>query len=64
MVLPDDRHKNFMLIDSDHKFRCYPETIEQGLGALSAQGGAHGVLLENGTTVLPAWSFFSLIRRA
>ena len=64
MVLPNDHHRNFMEIDSDHKFRCYPKTVEDALDALNgAEGPVKGELIENGRTVVDNWSFFSLIRR-
>lgn len=64
-VLPDDRTgRDFMKIDSDHKFHCYPETIETALSKLNAEHGpVQGRLVENGTVVYPNWSFFSLIER-
>lgn len=65
MVLPDDRAKNFLLIDSDHKFRCYPETVTDALAKLNASTSPFkGNVIEIGTPVVPQWSFFALIRRS
>jgi SAM-dependent methyltransferase len=65
LVLPHDGDgRDFMLIDSDHKFRCYPETVERALTELNGRGWpVKGELVENGKAVVPNWSFFSLIRR-
>lgn len=64
MVLPNDDWQDFLNMDKDHKFRCYPKTVAGALAELNVSGGkVRGDLVENGTMVHPQWSFFSLIRR-
>lgn len=63
MVLPNDHWRDFIALDSDHKFRCYPETVENALNKLNQEGSLKGKLLDNGRMVYPNWSFFSLIER-
>jgi SAM-dependent methyltransferase len=64
LVLPNDHWRDFLAMDSDHKFRCYPETVEEALTVVNADASSiRGTLLENGGAVVGNWSFFSLIRR-
>lgn len=64
MVLPNDHKKDFLNMDKDHKFRCYPETVEKAVQDLNAENGpVQGKLLDNGREVFQDWSFFSLIER-
>jgi UDP-glucuronate decarboxylase len=64
LVLPNDHWGDFLNMDSDHKFRCYPETVEEALRAVNGQAGSvRGELVENGRAVVENWSFFALLRR-
>lgn len=64
MVLPDDRARNFMEVDPDHKFRCYPETVLEALDHLNLSNrNVKGSVKDIGKTVVPDWSFFAQIRR-
>jgi SAM-dependent methyltransferase len=64
MVLPNDHWRDFLAMDPDHKFRCYPETVEAALSELNkGHGPVQGMMIENGRMVHPNWSFFSLIER-
>jgi SAM-dependent methyltransferase len=64
MVLPNDHWKDFLSMDRDHKFRCYPETVEKAVKDLNEKNGpVTGKLLDNGRMVFLDWSFFALIER-
>jgi SAM-dependent methyltransferase len=64
LVLPNDEWRDFLNMDKDHKFRCYPKTVTEALGRLNTSGGpVTGSLIENGRMVQPQWSFFAQIRR-
>lgn len=64
MVLPHDGFQvDFLALDVDHKFRCYPEIVEVALKYMNQTGSVKGRIVENGQMVIPGWSFFSLIER-
>lgn len=64
MVSPHDGFgADFLNMDKDHKFRCYPESVDIALKYLNARGGVQGRMVENGRMVTAGWSFFSLIER-
>jgi SAM-dependent methyltransferase len=65
MVLPNDTHHDMLRMDSDHKFRCYPNVIADAVNSLNNYGG-RGIkaeVVELGTDVQCRWSFFAQIRR-
>lgn len=65
MVTPDDTHHDFLNMDKDHKFRCYPEVVKKAVESLNNYGGG-GIkagLIAVGIEVQCRWSFFSQIRR-
>lgn len=65
LVLPNDDWQDFLNMDKDHKFKCYPRTIADALCEVNkSKGSVRGELLELGTPVIPRWSFFAHIRRA
>lgn len=65
LVLPDDTHHDFLKMDTDHKFRCYPGVITNAMNSLRNYGGKGilGEIVELGTDVQTRWSFFAQIRR-
>lgn len=65
LVLPNDTHHDFLNMDEDHKFRCYPSVISNCMESLNNYGGrgVKGEIVEVGTDVQCRWSFFAQIRK-
>jgi SAM-dependent methyltransferase len=65
LVLPNDHWCDFLNMDKDHKFRCYPEVVTDAVEKLNQENGkVKGKLIEVGRPVVAKWSFFALLERA
>ena len=64
MITPNDHWQDFFNMDKDHKFKCYPSVITNGLRKLNEKNGpVKGKLIEIGKMTFLNWSFFTLIER-
>lgn len=65
LVLPNDTHHDFLNMDVDHKFRCYPSVIVNSMESLNNYGGrgVKGAIVEVGADVQCRWSFFAQIKK-